>query len=155
MTEQLTDAMAIWGVSPKSVVVEVTETALVDDYRATIAALERIRELGLRIAIDDFGTGYASIAYLSRFPATDLKIDKSLVASVRSDARIATLVRSIIHLAHDLSLQVTAEGIEDEETLGLMTQMGCDLGQGYSLGRPEPAADFIAKVSERSRTAGA
>jgi EAL domain-containing protein (putative c-di-GMP-specific phosphodiesterase class I) len=153
MTEQLTDAMAIWGVSPKSVVVEVTETALVDDYRATIAALERMRELGLRIAIDDFGTGYASIAYLSRFPATDLKIDKSLVASVRTDARIATLVRSIIQLAHDLSLQVTAEGIEDEETLELMTQMGCDLGQGYSLGRPEPASDFIARTSEMARTA--
>jgi EAL domain-containing protein (putative c-di-GMP-specific phosphodiesterase class I)/GGDEF domain-containing protein len=153
MTEQLTDAMAIWGVSPKSVVVEVTETALVDDYRATVAALERIRDLGLRIAIDDFGTGYASIAYLSRFPATDLKIDKSLVACVRTDARIATLVRSIINLSHDLSLQVTAEGIEDDETLGLMTQMGCDLGQGYWLGRPEPAADFIAKVNENAPSA--
>ena len=155
MTEQLTDAMAIWGVSPKSVVVEVTETALVDDYRATVAALERIRELGLRIAIDDFGTGYASIAYLARFPATDLKIDKSLVGCIRTDARIATLVRSIINLAHDLSLQVTAEGIEDEETLGLLAEMGCDLGQGYSLGRPEPAGEFIAKLTERARTAGA
>ena len=153
MTEQLTDAMAIWGVSPTSVVVEVTETALVDDYRATIAALERIRDLGIRIAIDDFGTGYASIAYLSRFPATDLKIDKSLVASVRSDARIATLVRSIINLAHDLSLRVTAEGIEDDETLGLLTQMDCDLGQGYWLGRPEPASDFIARLSEDARPA--
>ena len=86
MTEQLTDAMAIWGVSPTSVVVEVTETALVDDYRATVAALERIRDLGLRIAIDDFGTGYASIAYLSRFPA-DRSEDRQIAGGLRAHRR--------------------------------------------------------------------
>lgn len=147
LTEQLMDALNIWGVQPTSVIVEVTETALVNDLNLTVQVLRGLRDLGMRIAIDDFGTGYASIAYLSKFPATDLKIDKSLVNAVGTDPRMAKLVRAIVKLAHQMDLAATAEGIEDEATQQLVADMHCDFGQGYHLGVPEPAVDFIAKFA--------
>jgi EAL domain-containing protein (putative c-di-GMP-specific phosphodiesterase class I) len=104
-----------------------------------------LREHGVRIAIDDFGVGYASITYLSKFPASELKIDKSLVAHIAADGRMAKLVESIIQFAHNLGLETTAEGIEDAATQHLLQGMGCDFGQGFHLGKPEPAADFVAK----------
>jgi EAL domain-containing protein (putative c-di-GMP-specific phosphodiesterase class I) len=102
------------------------------------------------VAIDDFGVGYASITYLSKFPATELKIDRSLVASIARDARVARLVESIIQFAHNLGLATTAEGIEDAATQRMLIEMGCDFGQGYYLGRPEPAADFIARFKAQA-----
>ena len=99
---------------------------------------------------DIIGVGYASITYLSKFPASELKIDRSLVASIGSDARMAKLVESIVGFAHNLGLETTAEGIEDGATLNLLTEMGCDLGQGYHLGRPEPAEDFVARFRAHS-----
>ena len=147
LTEQLMDALSIWGMQPTSVIVEVTETALVNDLNLTVQVLRGLRDLGMRIAIDDFGTGYASIAYLGKFPATDLKIDKSLVSGVRNDMRTAKLVRSIVKLAHHMDLSATAEGIEDAATQQLLADMHCDFGQGYHLGVPEPAADFIARFA--------
>lgn len=145
LAEQLLDALGIWGVAPTSIIVEVTETALAQDLDFTVRTLHRLREHGIRVAIDDFGIGYASITYLARFPASELKIDKSLVAPMGSDPRVAKLVESIIKFAHNLGLMTTAEGIEDAATQRLLTEMGCDLGQGFQLGKPEPAADFVAK----------
>lgn len=145
VADQLLDALNIWGVSPEAVVAEITETALARDLDPMVIALHRLHERGVRIAIDDFGVGYASITYLSKFPASELKIDRSLVANVTSDPRMAKLVESIIRFSHNLGLQTTAEGIEDEATQQRLTEMGCDLGQGYHLGRPEPATDFIAR----------
>ncbi|HEX7370001.1 MAG TPA: GGDEF domain-containing phosphodiesterase [Rhodanobacteraceae bacterium] len=145
VADQLLDALNIWGVPPEAVVAEITETALARDLDPIALALRRLYERGVRIAIDDFGVGYASITYLSKFPASELKIDRSLVAHVSSDPRMAKLVESIIGFSHNLGLQTTAEGIEDEATQRRLTEMGCDLGQGYHLGRPEPAADFIAR----------
>jgi len=147
LTEQLMDALKIWGVAPTSVVVEVTETALVNDLNLTVQVLRRLRDHGMRIAIDDFGTGYASIAYLSKFPATELKIDKSLVGAVGTDPRMSKLVRAIVVLAHHMGLTATAEGIEDGTTLQMLADMDCDFGQGYQLGAPEPAADFIKRFA--------
>jgi diguanylate cyclase (GGDEF)-like protein len=145
VVEQLMDALNIWGMAPATIVAEVTETALARDMDLAVHALRRLRDHGMRVAIDDFGVGYASITYLHKFPATELKIDRSLVASIASDAQVARLVESIIQFAHNLGLATTAEGIEDAATQRLLTEMGCDLGQGYYLGRPEPAADFIAR----------
>jgi len=147
LVEQLSDALHIWDVPPTAVIVEVTETALVNDLALTVQVLRRLRDQGMRIAIDDFGTGYASISYLSKFPATDLKIDKSLVGAVRHDTRVAKLVESIIKLAHHLDLGATAEGIEDALTQQMLLEMDCDYAQGYHLGVPEPAADFVAKLA--------
>ena len=147
MVEELIGALDIWGVPPSSVIVEITETTLVSDLDASVQVLRRLRDHGIRIAIDDFGTGYASIAYLRQFPATELKIDQSLVAAMRSEPRTSKLVRAIINMAHNLDLTTTAEGIEDAATHHLLTGMGCDFGQGFHLGRPEPAAEFLARFS--------
>ncbi|MGH8117137.1 MAG: EAL domain-containing protein [Rhodanobacteraceae bacterium] len=153
VAEQLLDALAIWGLPPTSVIAEVTETALAKDLESTVDALRRLRDQGMRVAIDDFGVGYASITYLSRFPATELKIDMSLVTLIGSDPRVARLVEAIVKFAHNLGLETTAEGIEDAATQRRLTEMGCDLGQGFHLGRPEPAADFIAGFEARAADA--
>jgi diguanylate cyclase (GGDEF)-like protein len=145
VAELLLDALKIWGVPPTVVVAEVTETALAEDLDAVVRVLCQLRDLGVGVAIDDFGVGYASITYLSKFPATELKIDKSLVAHVGADARMARLVESIIRFAHHLGLETTAEGVEDEATCSRLREMGCGFGQGFYLGKPEPAAGFIAR----------
>ncbi len=145
IVEQLMDALDIWGVAPTSVIAEVTETALVNDLELSLRVLARLRDRGVGIAIDDFGTGYASIAYLRKFPATELKIDQSLIADMRDDVQTAKLVRAIVNMSHHMDLTVVAEGVEDQATQDLLAEMGCDYGQGYHLGRPEPAADFVAR----------
>ena len=145
VTEQLCDALNIWGIAPAAVIAEITETALVDDLDRMVDTLRRLRDLGMRVAIDDFGTGYASLTYLSRFPATDLKIDRTLIEPAGHDARAARLAESIVQLAHRLDMTVTAEGIADVETDRLLTEMGCDFGQGYHLGLPQPATEFAQR----------
>ncbi|HEY8587222.1 MAG TPA: GGDEF domain-containing phosphodiesterase [Rhodanobacter sp.] len=145
MVEQFLGALDIWGVAPTAMIAEVTETALVDDLDSTVAILSRLRDRGIRVAIDDFGTGYASISYLRRFPATELKIDQSLVGSMQGDPHTTRLVSAIINMSRHLGLTTIAEGIEDQATQDLLADMGCDFGQGYHLGRPEPAADFVTR----------
>jgi diguanylate cyclase (GGDEF)-like protein len=145
--EELIGALDIWSVPPTAVVVEITETALVNDLESSMRVLRRLRDFGVRIAIDDFGAGYASIAYLRRFPATELKIDQSLVGAMHDDPRTARLVSAIVNMAHHMDLVTVAEGIEDQPTQDLLADMGCDLGQGYHLGRPEPATDFVARFN--------
>lgn len=143
--EQLADALNIWGIAPGDVIAEFTETALVEDFDLTVRTLHKLRDFGMRVAIDDFGTGYASLTYLSRFPATDLKIDRSLIQPISRDPRSARLAEAIIELAHRLDMVATAEGIEDAETHRLLADMGCDLGQGFHLGVPQPATEFAQR----------
>jgi len=147
LVEQLMDVLEIWNLPPSVVVAEITETALVNDLGASVQAMRRLREHGVRIAIDDFGTGYASIAYLRRFPASELKIDRSLVCDVTGDPRTARLVESIVRMAHHMDMATVAEGVEDQATQDLLTSMGCDYAQGYHLGHPEPAGDFVARYA--------
>ena len=149
LVEQLLDALQIWGLPPSAIVAEITETALVNDLDMTVRVLHRLRDQGMRIAVDDFGTGYSSIAYLRRFPATELKIDKSLVGAIHNDtARTAKLVQAVINLVHQMDLLAIAGRHRGPGLLqDMLTQMGCDLAQGYHLGRPEPAADFVARFS--------
>jgi diguanylate cyclase len=149
VVEQLLGALDIWGVAAEQVIVEITETALVHDLDLSVKVMQRLRDRGVRISIDDFGTGYASFSYLRRFPATELKIDMSLVAAMRNDPRSAKLVRAMIDMAHHLDMVAVAEGIEDQSTCDLLTGMGCDFGQGYHLGRPQPAAEFAALLSRQ------
>lgn len=144
--EQFLDALRIWGVPPTSIIAEITETALVNDLDTSVAVLRRMRDRGMRIAIDDFGTGYASISYLRKFPATELKVDKSLVCDMHDDMHSARLVSAIIKLAHDLNMSTVAEGIENQPTLQLLADLDCDFGQGFHIGRPVPASEFIAGV---------
>ena len=132
------------GVDPGRLVLELTETAAVDDLDRMAAALGEIRRMGVGWAIDDFGTGYCSLTYLSRLPVDTLKIDKTFVQS--SAAPDDSIVGAIIAMAHGLGLTVVAEGVESPEQLANLTSRGCDLVQGFLLGPPLPAGQFEAFV---------
>jgi diguanylate cyclase (GGDEF)-like protein/PAS domain S-box-containing protein len=132
--------------------VEVTESALMTDPHRALDSLVRLRAIGVEVAIDDFGTGHASLSYLKQMPVEEIKLDRSFVRDMRTDKNDFTIVRSTIELAHDLGLRVIAEGVEDQATLDLLAQLGCDLAQGYHMSRPLTEGDlrrWFAEDSER------
>ncbi len=132
----ISDALAIWNVAPHRLMVEITETSMMSNPEASIAAVHNLREIGARISIDDFGTGYSSLAYLERLPLDELKIDKSFVRRVTDNEHDQKIVRAIIDLAHTFGMHVVAEGIEEVSTESLLRRFGCDVGQGYLFSRP-------------------
>jgi EAL domain-containing protein (putative c-di-GMP-specific phosphodiesterase class I) len=135
--------LAIIGGAANRFCLEVTETAAMEDPQLAMQSLERYRAAGLAVAIDDYGSGLSSLAYLKNFPATELKIDKAFVLNIGSSQRDALLVRSTIDLGHSLGMQVTAEGVETDTALSLLSLMGCDAAQGYFISRPMPLRDLI------------
>lgn len=143
LVEQIMDALALWDTPPDSVVLEVTETAMMENPELSARVLQRLDSAGLRIAIDDFGKGYSSLAYLKHFPVRELKIDQSFVMDAESDPRSARLISSMVELAHHLGMEAVAEGIEAEGSATLLREMGCDRAQGYHLGRPMPTENLL------------
>jgi sensor c-di-GMP phosphodiesterase-like protein len=139
---ELARLLRTFSLAPSALQLEMTETTVMSDPQRTIDVLNRFRATGVGIAIDDFGTGHSSLSYLTRLPATELKIDKSFVAAMSTDPASRTVVRSIIDLGLNLGLAVLAEGIETPEVADDLRVMGCHLGQGYLYSRPLPAADF-------------
>jgi predicted signal transduction protein with EAL and GGDEF domain len=129
--------------------VEIAESGAMADATRTLDVLGRLRRLGVRVAIDDFGTGYSSLGYLKRLPVDALKIDRSLVRDLAADENSAAIVRAAIDLGHNLGLVVVAEGIEDEPSWRQVVALGCDVGQGYYLCRPLPAAELAAWAKGR------
>lgn len=150
LVEQFQNAVAIWDVPAEHIVLEVTESSVMEDPSLSAIVLGQLRDHGFGISIDDFGIGYSSFAYLKRFPATELKIDQEFVLDIDRNPRSARLVHSMIDLAHHLDLVAVAEGVEDEATLSRLRDMGCDLAQGFLFGRPQPAADFVAALATRT-----
>ncbi len=148
------NVLTLTQLPPSSLVLELTETTLLSDTVIVQQRLRELKALGVEIAIDDFGTGYSSLAYLSTFPVDFLKIDKSFIDELRNDAQQGhVMVRSIIGLGHNLSLQVVAEGIEDSDQLDELRASGCNIGQGYIFSRPlEPAAAAVVIAEHRART---
>ena len=132
------------AVPPERLCLELTESVIMADVEGTRTVLARLAALGVRLAVDDFGTGYSSLAYLSRLPVQELKIDRSFVQRLASESHDRTIVASTIGLGHSLGLRVVTEGIEDAETWDLLAGLGCDVGQGYYLSRPLPAAEIEA-----------
>ena len=128
------------GLSAGSLELELTESSIMENPESAAEILREIRNLGITVAIDDFGTGYSSMNYLKRFCVDTLKIDRSFVQGVATDAHDAALVRAMIALAHDLNLRIVAEGIETEPQLAFLNRLGCDEGQGYLFAKPEPPA---------------
>jgi len=127
---------------------DVTETVYVRVLEGNTQALDRLRNMGVRISIDDFGTGYSSLSYLKRLPADALKIDKSFVKGLGEDVEDTAIVRMVIELAHTLGVEVIAEGVESRAQAALLAEMGCDMGQGYLFARPLPpeaAAEFLSE----------
>jgi diguanylate cyclase (GGDEF)-like protein/PAS domain S-box-containing protein len=138
------------GLAPGSLTLELTESALVQDTEATIALLNELKGLGVRLAVDDFGTGYSSLAYLQRFPLDVLKIDRSFVEGMVSGSQSPALVRAIVELGHSLELETVAEGIEHDEELTQFRALHCSLGQGYLFARPGGHADIERVIAERA-----
>jgi predicted signal transduction protein with EAL and GGDEF domain/DNA-binding response OmpR family regulator len=127
------------GLDPRLLELELTEGTLMDDAKATLATLEQLRGIGVYLSIDDFGTGYSSMNYLKRFDVRALKIDRSFISGLPQDSENAAITRAIIAMAHGLKMVVVAEGVETGEQLVLLEEYGCDMVQGFYLGRPAPA----------------
>ena len=145
--DELVGVLAEHAIEPSALELEVTEDILILDSVRSGRRLERIVATGVRIAIDDFGIGYSSLGQLKTVPAQTLKIDRSFVAGMATDSRDAAIVRSMIALAHDLGLEVVAEGVETAEHAARLRAAGCDVGQGYHLGLPVPSQDVAVEAA--------
>jgi diguanylate cyclase (GGDEF)-like protein/PAS domain S-box-containing protein len=139
---QLEQILVETGVAASSLKLEITESAIIDNTSSMIGLLLQLKSLGLQIAIDDFGTGYSSLSYLHRLPIDSLKIDRSFVSCMTQDS--AEIVRAIVGLAHNLGLDVIAEGVETVEQLEQLKALGCEFGQGYLFSRPVEHAEAEA-----------
>jgi EAL domain-containing protein (putative c-di-GMP-specific phosphodiesterase class I) len=143
------------GVDPAMLQLEITETIVAADPVRVIEIMNKLGELGISLSLDDFGTGSSSLAYLRELPVQELKIDKSFILGMDEDAEAATIVQTIVELAHNLGLKAVGEGIETDEAYRLLAQSGCDYGQGFLMSRPVPAADLTALVTEPREVRGA
>jgi diguanylate cyclase (GGDEF)-like protein/PAS domain S-box-containing protein len=148
-------ALEKWEVDPSMLQLEITETIVAADPVRVIEIMNKLGELGISLSLDDFGTGSSSLAYLRELPVQELKIDKSFILGMDEDAEAATIVTTIVDLAHNLGLQAVAEGIETDEAYALLADSGCDYGQGFLMGRPMPAAELTALATAPRAVPGA
>jgi EAL domain-containing protein (putative c-di-GMP-specific phosphodiesterase class I) len=150
--ELISQALATWNVTPDRLCLEITETSMIDDAAgdSVSAVLGRLRALGLSLSIDDFGTGFSGMSRLKRLSVQEVKIDRSFVVDLLNSSRDREIAASIIDLSHRLGVEVTAEGVEDEQTAGLLAEMACDHIQGFLYSKALPPADFVAWVRARA-----
>ena len=141
---QLKNAMALYGIIPRQLTMEITETALMNDI--SMETTVKVNELGISLSLDDFGTGYSSLSLLQKLPLSSLKIDKSFVFGFRVNQTDNTLVQAIIGLGLDLGLKVVAEGVETAEQATTLAGYGCHYGQGYYFSKPVPEEAFLDYV---------
>ncbi|MEA2932690.1 MAG: diguanylate cyclase [Actinomycetota bacterium] len=140
LPERVAEVLRRRGVSAGSIVLEITEDSLMVDADQGLDVLERLFALGVELSVDDYGTGFSSLAYLRDLPVHELKLDRAFLAAASHDDRAVAIIRSTIDLAHSLDLRIVAEGVETDENLALIAGMGCDIAQGFLLGRPSPAS---------------
>ncbi len=153
LVRQVASALRIHGLDPRYLELEITESLMMRDVEETIERLEELRRIGVRISIDDFGTGYSSLAYLQRLPADRVKIDRAFVVDVgQPDTRgrqAEALVRTIVDIAHNLGLEVVAEGVETKAQLDFLRHVGCEFVQGYYYSPPSPADEAFRAEGDR------
>jgi EAL domain-containing protein (putative c-di-GMP-specific phosphodiesterase class I) len=147
LLDDVADAIRSSGLPASAVVLEVTESAVMEDLDTALTRLNALKDLGLRLAIDDFGTGYSSLSYLRNLPVDVVKIDKSFVDRMTQDPEGAALVRSVIDLSSALGLTSIAEGVEQGDQLALLDKLGCDHVQGYLFAKPMPNDEFAAALT--------
>jgi diguanylate cyclase (GGDEF)-like protein/PAS domain S-box-containing protein len=147
LPEAVSAALSASGLDPECLLLEMTESLLIEPGGETLAALERIRRLGVRLSMDDFGTGWSSLSYLKRFPVEELKIDRAFVADVAASAEDCELVSAIVAMAHALGFTVVAEGVETEEQLQALLELGVTQAQGYLFSPPVPASQATVFVA--------
>jgi diguanylate cyclase (GGDEF)-like protein/PAS domain S-box-containing protein len=136
IAEEVAEVLRETGLSPSCLVLEITESVMMDDARSSVDALRKLKDLGVRIAVDDFGTGYSSLSYLKRFPVDYLKIDRSFINGLSEDIEDAAIVQAVVTLAQTLSLQTVAEGVETTQQVSYLRALGCTLVQGYCFSKP-------------------
>jgi EAL domain-containing protein (putative c-di-GMP-specific phosphodiesterase class I) len=141
LIDDVTFALDRSGLPPSSLVLEITESFLVDDSVTTIARLDQLRSLGVRVAIDDFGTGYSALSYLRHLPVDLLKIDRAFIGDLAPGSSDAAVVQAVVAMCRSLEITPVAEGVETQAQVGELRDMGCRLAQGYHFARPAPAAD--------------
>ena len=134
------EALAASGLDPDRLWLEITESVLMEDAGTAVDALGRLRALGVHLCVDDFGTGYSSLAYLRRFPVDALKVDRSFVAGLGEDPEDSAIVEAVVSMAHSLRLSVVAEGVETDEQLARLRDLGCELAQGFYFAAPVPSS---------------
>lgn len=144
LAEEVARALSAADLEPCRLVLEITESVVMESYSTAQTILENLKRLGLGLAVDDFGTGYSSLAFLKRFPVDILKIDRSMVAGVAEESAI---IQAITTLAHTLGLTALAEGVETAEELRMLHSLGCDVGQGYYWLRPSPASEAMGLLA--------
>jgi PAS domain S-box-containing protein/diguanylate cyclase (GGDEF)-like protein len=145
-TQVVTEALASSGFPPGLLELEITEGIFIRDLNLAVARIRELQRLGLSIALDDFGTGYSSLSYLQRMPIDAVKLDRSFVSDLTTDAATVSMVRSVLSMAEALHLRVVTEGVETEAQLQILHSLGCDEAQGYLLGRPETAELALRRV---------
>jgi diguanylate cyclase (GGDEF)-like protein/PAS domain S-box-containing protein len=134
------------GLSPGRLELEITEGVLIEDFDRGLALLRRLKALGVRISMDDFGSGYSSLSYLQAFPFDKIKIDRAFVINLGRNPQSAAIIRAVIGLGHGLEMSIVAEGVETLEQLSFLADEGCDVVQGYFLGKPFPIGHYAAMV---------
>ena len=139
LVEDVSKALRVSGLDPSCLVLEITESVLVQDAESVISRMLDLKGLGVAFAVDDFGTGYSSLSYLKRFPIDILKVDKSFVDDVGDSAKAAALAKAIVQLGNSLNLDTVAEGIEEARQVDGLRSLGCEYGQGFFFARPVPA----------------
>ena len=156
-TDLVVDLLRKNGLPGEALVIEITETSIITDFARSKAVIEDLRDLDIIVSIDDFGAGFTSLAYLSSLAVGELKLDRTFITGLGGDGkeRDLELVRATIQLGHDMRLRVVAEGIEDVDTLDLLSELGCDLAQGYYISRPMPANKLRFMAQSEMQPVGA
>lgn len=154
LLEELSDILGRLEVPASGIEIEITEGTVAHDPDQAARRLSRLRGHGVRLSIDDFGTGYSSFSYLHRLPVTGLKIDRSFLVEQEEDPRVTGILRCITQVGRELELEVIAEGVETEEQLVTVREIGCDLAQGFYFAEPQPAEDFERWLEHYERTRG-
>ena len=152
------------GLEPSALELEITESSVMDRSETSLAVLQQLRALGVRVVLDDFGTGYSSLAYLRQLPLDTIKVDRSFVTDLDVRDPNVGIIRAVVSLAHGLGITVVAEGIETDEQARRLRELGCDMGQGYAWAHPadpiriggsSPAASRSGVARPRREAAGA
>nr|WP_314445060.1 EAL domain-containing protein [uncultured Sphingomonas sp.] len=150
LIDRIQSMLKAHDLAPSRLTLELTETASLQDAEGGLATLGNLKELGIRIAIDDYGTGLSTLEYLKKIPAAEIKIDQSFIKSMRVNRSDLIMVQSTIALAHSLGRTVVAEGVEDQQCLDDLRQMGCDVAQGFAIGRPMGVRELVQRLQVRS-----
>jgi EAL domain-containing protein (putative c-di-GMP-specific phosphodiesterase class I) len=147
--DMVTDACSKGGIMPSDLILEITESTMLNNAEATVSRLEEIKCLGIRLAVDDFGTGYSSLSYLHKFPISVLKIDRSFVENIGQSREAEAMVSAIISMSQTLKMTTIAEGIEEAEQAELLNLMDCQWGQGYHFAHPLDPDQLEQYLAER------